>query len=385
MVGLSESMKAMMARKKASYAKGGDKPYKLKEGKTRVRVLPAEFVQNGESKIWTDCGVHWVKTSKDAKPAAVVGNSLVTHGIASDVEAFIDQALQVAKDQGDEAMVEVFKDMRARKSVIINGLIQDGADKSDAPKLIELTPTCWGDMLGTILTYAEEGVDILDLETGIDFIVERTGKGLDTNYAVMVAPKASKVAKSVLEKVVDPMTYIEKELYRGDEPKALQAISNMTGLPAPGAPKGLLSSTTASRPAAAALTAPKAAAPSSRKALSAVIEEPVVVEEEVPADEPVEEVPDTSAEDDAAAIAAELEAAEAEAAAAAASAALAKARAAAAAAKKGAPAAKPAATKPAAAKPAAKSAAAPSTAPESFGEDLPSDELDAALADLDNL
>lgn len=369
MVGLSDAMREMMARKKASYAKGGDKAYKLKEGKTRIRVLPFEIEQNGETKIWADFGVHWIKTSKNGKPAAVVGNSLICHGAASQVEAMVDEALSIAKDQGDEAMVELFQEMRARKAVLINALIQDGADKSDAPKLVELTPSCWGDALGTILTYHEEGVDILDLNEGSDFIIERAGKGLDTTYTVMTAPKASKVAKDVMSKCIDPLAYIEKEFFRGDEPKAFMAISNLTGLPAPGAPKtSLLTSTAASRPAA--LSAPKATpAPASRKALATVVEDAPVIEDVVP-EEPIEEAaPEVPAEDDEEAA---LEAA------------LAAARAKKAAAAKATPAAKPTA-KPAAAKPAAKVMTAPPTAPDTFGEPLESDEIEAALADLDKL
>lgn len=220
---------AMIKSQKNKYSRNTSRTVKLKEGKTRIRLLQA----NPTAKFWADLGVHWIKPEKGAKPIAVVGCHDHVHGTPCPVCTMIEKCMKSAVD--DESL-GIYKDMKTKKSVLVAALIRSGEDKSDDPVILELTPTTFGNILSMIETYADDYGNVLDPKTGMDFTIERKGKGLDTEYTVMPNPKSDPVPKGVLEKMPDLDEFIEKEFFRGEETKALSALSQMSGLTSPGLP-----------------------------------------------------------------------------------------------------------------------------------------------------
>jgi hypothetical protein len=319
---LDPALLALVKSAKNKYSRSS-KSVKLKEGKTTIRVVG----KPGE-KFWAENGVHWIKTEKNGKPVAVVGCDDEVHQKPCAICTAIDKA---SKSASDDETLAIIKEWKMKKTVLINALIRSGADVSEDPQVVELPPTAFGQILATIDEYQAADVDILDFAVGVDFVVERMGKGLDTEYRVMVAPKSKPVPAGTIEKLHDLQAYIEKEFFRGDERKALTAIANMTGINVGAALSGPASTVLLTGPAGAVD--------------DAIVEEAVV--EELEAGEVAAPVLPTKA-----AVAA----------------------------------AKPAVKPTASATPPATAAAkpaAPATAPADFGAAMGKDEVAAMLAELD--
>lgn len=221
---LSPSLMAAIKGAKAKHSRGGlTKIVKVKEGKTKVRILPGL----GEDGIfWQDLGIHWIKQEKNGKPVAVVGCHDHTYEQPCPVCTAIDKALKSATDDTE---VELYKEWGARKEVLVNALIRSGSDASEDPVVLSLTSTTFAAILSVIEEYADEMGNILDPDTGIDFVIERAGKGLDTKYTVMPAPKSTAVPKAALDKRIDLAEFVQTEFF-GKDTKALNAIASISGV-----------------------------------------------------------------------------------------------------------------------------------------------------------
>lgn len=204
-------------------ARFGSKAYKLKEGKTKIRLVkPA-----GSDEFYHMLGVHWIKDSLNGKPQAVVGNSMICFDTPSKVEAAIEAASKVA---ADDDTVKLIAEWKARTTVLVTGIVREGADASSDVQVIELPQGCFSDMTTVIEEYALSGVDAFDAKDGVDFVIERRGSGLQTKYTVMAAPKSTPI--SAPASIPNLREYIEREFFRGDEPKALKVIETVTGISA---------------------------------------------------------------------------------------------------------------------------------------------------------
>lgn len=213
-------------------ARGANNVFKFKEGKTHIRILTGAIGSRKDkdgSEFWRDLGVHWIKQSADGKPVAVVGCSEVVHGEPCAVCNAIENS---GGSQTDDETLNLMKEWRARKNVLIVALIRSGADANeDTPQICELSPGTFSDICSVLETYTDEDNDPLDYKTGMDLIIERTGKGKnDTKYKVMPAPKSKPVSAAALDNMPDIDAHIQKEFFRGDEPKALRAIGVITGV-----------------------------------------------------------------------------------------------------------------------------------------------------------
>jgi hypothetical protein len=207
----------------------GTKTVKLKEGKTCVR-----FLGTLGQKFWRDLGVHWIKTELNGKPAAVTGCHDITYDQPCPVCAAIERA---GKSAVDDDTVKIMKEWKAKPVIIVPALIRSGPDKSPVPQILELTKTTWGKIMSMVETFAESDINSFDLTNGVDFVIERTGKGFDTEYTPMTMPKSLPVDPKIMEQVPDLDAYIKKEFFdKGDEPKALRAIGSMSGIEMAGGP-----------------------------------------------------------------------------------------------------------------------------------------------------
>jgi hypothetical protein len=184
------------------------------------RPLPAS--QPGQ--FWADSGVHWIKADENGKPTAVMGCRETAFGESCPVCAEVESAIKSASD--DESL-KIMKKWKSKSSVYFNAICRDGVDASLDPQVLELTTTT----AGGVFSIMEEWDDITDPVSGMDIIIERKGKGLDTEYTVMPSPKSDKVDPKVLEKGIDLLAYIEREHFRvGEEEKAIRSIANISGI-----------------------------------------------------------------------------------------------------------------------------------------------------------
>nr|WP_128083454.1 hypothetical protein [Methylobacterium sp. B34] len=276
---LSPAMMALVKGAKNRYTRNTSKFVKLKEGKTRVRIIATE------EKFWQDLGVHWIKTDLSGKPVAVVGCHDLVKDEACPICAAIDKAMKAATD---DDTVKLVKEWTTRKSVLVKAIIRDGADASPDPQILELTPSTFGTIVSMIEEYGSE-VDPLSPTEGMDFVITRSGKGLDTRYEPMPALKSQPLTKDQITKAkeINLLEAIEKEFFRGDEQKALNAIGQATGISLAIAPPkraaGLLTGAVVAEEPEAETPAPR---PAPRPAAR-----PAAVVEEVEEAEVVEEKP----------------------------------------------------------------------------------------------
>jgi hypothetical protein len=233
---LNPALMNLVKNQKAKYSYSNAKTVKLKEGKTKIRILPNP--DNELGKFWADLGVHWIKTEKDGKPVAVVGCEEHVHEKPCAICNAIDKA---SKSAPDDATLEIIKEWKVKKSVLVNALVRSGDTKSEDPVILELPVTAFGNILSMIDEYGTDS-DPLSLTDGIDFVIERVGKGKDTKYTVMPAMKSAPVSEDSMKKRHDLEEFIKREFFRGEEQKALNAIASVTGVvvgaPALTGPKG---------------------------------------------------------------------------------------------------------------------------------------------------
>lgn len=343
---LSPELKKMVAGAKNKYSGNSGKTIKPKEGRNTYRILAPSPAQASwvpaSGQYWADLGVHWIKADPNGKPLVVVGDCDTVYQQPSVLNTAIEMAISTAMDEDSKTL---YSEWKAKKSVLLNVL-----DRSmgEDPQVLEVSPTTFGKIMDLINIYDDAGQDITDPMTGVDIIITKTGKGLNTKYDVAVSPAPSTPVKpDVLTRAVDLHAFIAQNYFRGEEQKALNCIAQIAGVAVP-ALTGPATAAGARTPTAALSSSAASVAGASVAAAAPVAAAPVAT--------PVEAVP---AEDPLAAKRAEIlrrqQEAEAEL----------------------------AALSAAAAAPAAQPAAA--AAPAAAASTLSSSEEDAILAELDNL
>ncbi|OCP22011.1 MULTISPECIES: hypothetical protein [unclassified Ensifer] len=227
---LSPALQKLVSQGANKYSRSTGERIKPKEGINRYRVL----VPDVNAQFWADLGVHWIKPEVEgkAKPIAVVGCPDVCFQQPCEIDTAINEAISSAIDEDSKKLYESW---RARKTVLLNVLDRSkGSTDVDKVQILEITTGTFGSILNIIQQYAEEGEDILDAAGGMDIAITRTGKGLQTEYAVNIAPGASKpVTKQHLTDCHNLTDHINKEFFKGDEKKALNFISQVAQVSLP--------------------------------------------------------------------------------------------------------------------------------------------------------
>lgn len=258
---LSPALSKLVSTAKNKYAGGGGDTSKPKEGRNTYRIVFKLF--NGDERFWRDLGVHWIKASKDGKPVAVVGDCDTVYSQPSVINTAIDMAIASA---ADEESKELFSGFRARKTVLINVINRGDNDKEE---VLELTTTTFGKILDLVQLYETEGQDVLDNNAGYDIVITKSGRDLNTKYDVAVAPLTpGKLYKPVtaaqLESARNLDDFIAQKFFRGEEQKALNAISQISGVYVP-----TLTSIAGATTPSAALASPSAAVPEAKAPVAA--------------------------------------------------------------------------------------------------------------------
>lgn len=220
---LSPELQKLFKDTRSKLSRSTTRTYQIKEGKTRIRILQ----DPAKPKFWAELGVHWVKTEANAKPVAVVGCHDITYEDECPVCAAIEKSIHGA---ADDDTLKLFKEMKARKRILVNALVRSGADASPDPVIVDLTPTTFTSILSIADEYGEDIGNIFDAAGGIDLTIERKGKGFDTEYNVIPAPKSDPVDPKVIARMHDLDEFIKSEHFRGEESKAIRAVNQLAGV-----------------------------------------------------------------------------------------------------------------------------------------------------------
>ena len=227
---LSPALQKLVSQAANKYSRSSGSRIKPKEGINRYRILLPD--PNGQ--FWADLGVHWIKPEVEGKgkPIAVVGCSDVVFQQPCEIDTAITAALAGAIDEDSKKLYESWK---VRRSVLLNVLDRSkGSTDPDAVQILEVSTGTFGSIMNIVQQYAEEGEDVLDAKAGMDIAITRTGKGLQTEYSVNIAPgKSQPVTDAHLKGCHDLIAHINKEFFRGDEQKALNFIAQVAQVSIP--------------------------------------------------------------------------------------------------------------------------------------------------------
>ncbi len=255
--------KVEQQKKKAQYIR----PTRMQAGKNRIRLLPSwQLGADGKPDVsgdfYQDFGMHFVK-DKESKLAAVYICIERTYDRECPVCEAIREGIGKAKQSGNVGMEKLLGQARAGHRVLVNALLRDG-ETPNQPVILELPASVFDTMVEQIGAFLDDDLNMLDPATGQDFIVNKTGTGLDTEYSVSVAPKATAVTYDQ-SAVTDLRAYVDQESEQGLL-KATGAVTAVTGLAAPASVARISSSagaatgTTGSAVGSAGLVTPPAAA-----------------------------------------------------------------------------------------------------------------------------
>lgn len=269
---LSPELKKMVSGAKNKYSGGSGKTVKPKDGRNTYRILApapgaAPWVP-ASGQYWADLGVHWIKADKNGKPLVVCGDCDTVYQQPSVLNTAIEMAINSAMDEESK---ELYNEWKPKKSVLVNAIDRSAGDE---PVVLELTGTTFGKVMDLINVYDDAGKDITDPVNGVDIIITKTGKQLNTKYDVMVDPAPPKpISPDVLARTVDLHAFIAQNFFRGEEQKALNCIAQIAGVAVP-ALSGPATAAGARTPTAA-LSSPAAAVAGASVAQAAPAPAPV--------------------------------------------------------------------------------------------------------------
>lgn len=211
------SLLELLKSKKAQLASGRRaKTLKPTDGTTRWRILPGWRKPEAENsdQFWHDFGNHFIKDQAGELKAVYICVDK-TFGKPCAVCSTIAAAI---KGTSDDVMVELLSEARATGRILVNALAL-GSENPTEPGILELPPTVFESFLNIV---GEWGPEVLDLATGKDIVIERSGKGKNTKYSVQVAAKSQPVPPSVMAKIANLDEYVAQE----SEENALRALTN---------------------------------------------------------------------------------------------------------------------------------------------------------------
>lgn len=312
---MSNPLLDMLKKKKQERdAKGNDfRPWSPKAAKTVIRVLPswrgAADDDGNANPFWHEWGQHWIKATDPTTGKPKVQNVFVcpdkTFEDECEICATVAQAVNIAKDRGDEAMESLLKESFASQKFLLNVQVLSGDDKSNKAVVMSCGPMIFDAIISLMTEYAEEGVDITDLETGIDLVVGKSGSGFDTKYTVMASPKGAR--KTTLEgELHDLDAIIAGEMAKNKEQKALAGVARAAGVELPAA--GTAAAAAIEAPATSALDDAEIEDAEFEEAPAVAAEAAAEVEEAAPAPAAEAEAEPEIEDDELADLMAELEA-----------------------------------------------------------------------------
>lgn len=276
MSSMMDIIKAKRAQIAVQTGRGGDIK-KPRDGKNRIRVLPAWRTGTGQAEpFWHDFGQHWIKDT-DGALKAVVGCKEKSYGHACEMCDFLAEK---SREIADDDLLKALGESKAKGAIILNVLILDGdASEKETPVIYQLTPTTFDQVLAIMDEYG----DVTDPKEGTDIVIEKSGKGLNTEYKVMAAAKSQPVPAVALGRLHNLDEFVKAEM-TSKEQKAKQQLGAIFGssrmLASAGsfAGPGLLTSPTTPRPEPEVMPAERPASAAAATARTTAVE----IDDEIP-------------------------------------------------------------------------------------------------------
>lgn len=202
-----------------------NRPEKISSEKNLVRFFINEV--KGEQQLSQDWGQHFIKDAAGQLKAVYI----CTQTNFDEPCAVCEAIAQGTALTSDEDILKVLKDARSSKRILVNALYLKGG-KHDNPEtnpvVLDLPPSVWDSILATAEAFMAEGVNVFDPKEGHNFIIEKTGSGMNTEYKVTPSPKATVVNAGALEKLKDLREWARQES-EADKAKAITSVRVITG------------------------------------------------------------------------------------------------------------------------------------------------------------
>lgn len=212
----SALLELLKKKKQSMTANRRAKTVKPTDGTSRFRILPGWDAKNPA--FYHDFGQHFIKDSTGELKAIYMCVDK-TYGKPCSICDAISKGINASSD---DAMIELLKEARSTGRVLMNALHVNGENPSE-PVILEVAPTVFEAIIGLI---QEWGAEVIDLERGMDIIIERNGKGKLTKYAVQIASKSAKVDPAIMKKITNLDEYVAQE----SEENATRALTNLAAI-----------------------------------------------------------------------------------------------------------------------------------------------------------
>lgn len=169
-----------------------------KDGRNKIRVLPPK----GDAEIfWSECKLHY-NVGPEKKAVTCLGTKNKKCPVCEKVKAL--------KKTGNKEDAKYADKMRATSRVYFNILDRTDKEKADEPQIYGCGTSVLKELLAMICD--PDIGDITDYSEGFDVILNKSGKGMNTNYTVTLSPKscvASKLSEEELQAaLIDPESLI---------------------------------------------------------------------------------------------------------------------------------------------------------------------------------
>jgi len=251
------SLKDLIAKNRSKLQRGANnRTEKLQSGKNIVRILPSWTGSEDDefSQAW---GQHFIKDTGGNLKAVYI----CTNTIFDEVCPICEAIANGMATNNDEDILKAMKDGRSSKRILVNAMyLQGGKNENPTtqPVVLELPPTVFEKILAAAQTFLEEDVNVFSLKEGHNFIIEKTGAGMNTEYSVTPSPKAS-VMSITTDKLVNLEDWARQE-GEADKQKAIASVRAIAGI------------------AEVSHTAPRLAAPTGTSATTSRLRETSVVD-----------------------------------------------------------------------------------------------------------
>lgn len=230
-----DKLMALIAARKASVSR--QKTIKPESGRNRYRILPS-WRGVGEQ-FWMDFGQHFIKDASGQVKAVVVCNDR-TFGQPCDVCNALENAIAHAED---DLTIKRLKDATAGSRVLLNVLDLNGKNDPNVPQILEVAPSVFNGKKGAggIISLIQEWPNMLNLNDGVDIIIEKQGAGKEgTSYGVSIASGSKPVDARVMEKIHNLDKFVAQENEESTR-RALTSLAAVSGtvamLPSAAAPR----------------------------------------------------------------------------------------------------------------------------------------------------
>jgi len=213
---------------------GNDSAYKLKEGKTQLRILPGW--REDDDTFFHDFGMHFVKDAKgDLKgvhvcPRATYDEECPTCNAIGDAFGYVRESMGEINDSDDS--VKALKKANAGNRILLNVVVRGDKRSDDSVEVIDIPRSLFENDI--ISLFEEYGEQIIATEDGLDITVNATGSGFDRKYTVMpTSPKnnVKDVTKEQLEARKDIDKWIKAQNWEQERVnKAIATVGSIVGI-----------------------------------------------------------------------------------------------------------------------------------------------------------